>query len=229
MPSASKRKTTTKKSRKNGVKKPRLNRQNAILTASMLPERKSVSVALNFGDTLPVQAFGTMQAGDNAYQRNGRKVIITEIHLQGFVQIIANAVSPTHARLAIVSEPKDNTGAGALLTTDIWQSFTTGGSAITSFPSTSGRNLDRANRYNVLAQKKFYAGIDNNNLDTGSDQKIVSMHLRNLNIPQLYSGVNAADLQSGALYVMIIADKDVGIVGNAIVFRGIARAVYFDA
>jgi len=221
--STQKRKTSVKKpykkATKNGVYKPSLNRQNAILV-----ERKSVDLAIT-GDLLTtgtfVTAFGTTQQGSSAQNRIGRKVVIDTIQFNGFWNVIGASTPALYTKMAIVFHAS---GATTPAASDIWQGFLAGGSAVTSI-ATAGRNLNNSDKYRVLAVRDFLLSPNAPLMDTSRDSKIVNWFLKGLSLKQKYSGSAAGDLVSGGLYIVCVSET-AATAGTT--FTGTVRIRYTD-
>lgn len=198
----------------------------------MVAEKKAVDTAhlIQCDDAVAGQfnQLGAVAQGSFPYNRVGRQIKITSIHFKGFFSTTATAPTITNIiRVFICCVETAPPPSIPFLPSNVYSGITNTGAAISITPlSSQGRNLNFTNTIKVLAEKTFFfAPATTGVLDTSP--KVVEFYLNNLNIKQLYSGQQGADLNSNVIFLCTQSSNPAAS-PNQISLVGTSRLKYID-
>lgn len=155
--------------------------------------------------------------GDLGTERNGRKVVMTSIHLNAFIDPVDGVTVAHLARVLIVYDRQTNatalTIAQVLIVAD----------------SLSFNNLDNKDRFVILMDKKFCIGAYDTTATTAVAQSptnaLINFH-KKIWLPVSFNATATADtvatITTGSVYVITIGTAGVG-AGGKVIWRSRIR------
>lgn len=182
-----------------------------------LPELKAFDLASsnrNFTAIAGPPGFTVLNAmvlGSDYFNRIGRKISMKSLHLRGAIYPLGVASANVSVLRTIVfydSQPD----AGAPLITDLIQDANAGGAS----SSLSEINLNNRERFLILRDKMWYMGPSAANqagqtvLNDGQQCLVFNEFIKLKGLDAIYNGTNggtAADLTSGALFIVCFTDN----------------------
>lgn len=141
--------------------------------------------------------------GDDFTDRDGRRITMTSLYIQGMVTAVDNVTGASLARLIVVYDKQANGAAPAI--TDV----------LKAADSYAQINLNNRSRFQIIADKRYALGPMSDTATqafAGSPSVMPVKIYRKLNLETQYSGTGAtiASIATGSLYMLTIGNQGAG-------------------
>lgn len=179
-----------------------------------------------FSAAATFQILNAMQTGVDLFNRIGRKIYMKSVHIRGFIQPVAGPQAADLLRIIVLYDSQTNAGVPA--GSDVLKDSTI--AAVTS--GLSEINLANRERFLILRDLQIhipaYAAVTTGAYGAPNpvDNFNINMFIPLRGLEAVFNANNAstaADLGSGALYVMLICQNN-----NAHIFSYNSRLRYYD-
>lgn len=180
-------------------------------------ELKSVDTAnspMAINTTGAIALLNGISRGDDINEREGRKVIVTQIQMRATAQATAATGTPHTCRFLIVTDRQCN---GTALTI---------ANVLDSVSTASHYNLANRERFKILADNVFTIGASADYWG----RKAVVLKIPGLSIPVTFGSGNAgtvADIMTNSIYILGMGSNAVGGTAGELYLK--VRIRYYDA
>jgi len=185
-----------------------------------LPEKRTVDnglIDIDFSSTAQFTLLNGIQLGDEFYQREGKDITITGIHLRGMLSLTgsATATGSDYCRLILIYDRQANGAAPTFA--NIFSTRDQANNAVST--AYALRNVVNKKRFKILMDKHFsYPPVDANVTIDIASKIMPQLHGqiksplvdwgKRVKLPVVYSGSTnpsvIADIQYGSLYLIAV-------------------------
>lgn len=151
-----------------------------------------------------VTCLNLIAVGDDNTTRDGRQTTIKSVQLRGIVHPLDTTTNDTYARVMLVWDNANNSGAIATIA-----------QILTAATSLSFPLIDNSNRFTILSDQTFPVGLLNNTatqaVSNSPNDHLVDLY-KKINQVTQYSGTTAAigSIQNGALLMVTLGNQAAG-------------------